>query len=76
MTIEQVKTKSLELISLTGKRVGVFEQTLSGDGVYFLLIQPKKTFLCKTRYNSTSMLNEFSSLDSALEFVQQNHYYE
>lgn len=59
------------------KYIGVFENTLSQYGVYFLLIHEKDDVfkLMQTVYSRTSELKRFTSLKELIKYVQKNYWY-
>lgn len=64
--------------SLRTKRVGIFEHTLSENGVYYLIFLEGQecVYLMIDRYHVTSMVRRFITLMDALMYISDHHYYE
>jgi len=64
--------------NLRTKRVGIFEHTLSEDGVYYLVFPEgfDCVYLMIDRYHVTSMVRRFTTLMDALHYISERHYYE
>lgn len=58
------------------KEFGVFEYTLSENGVYCVEVKEGVYSLVVYRYHRKSVLKVFDSLRELLKYVQENHYYE
>jgi hypothetical protein len=60
------------------KIVGIFEHTLSENGVFYMLIDDKNSVykLMSDVYRRTHELKKFNSLESIIKYVQENHWYE
>ena len=78
-----VEKSVMKAIGRTGsllrtKRVGIFEHTLSENGVYYLVFVEGNecVYLMIDKYHITSMVKRFTDLMSALEYVSEHHYYE
>jgi hypothetical protein len=54
----------------------IFENTLSANGVYTLLIKENEFELELCRYHRKSILKTFKTVEEFVEYISQNHYYD
>ena len=59
------------------RRIGIFEHSLSEHGIWSLHITPEDVpELHFTRYSRSRCEKTFASLEAAIEYIAQHHYYE
>jgi hypothetical protein len=59
------------------KIFGIFEHTLSENGIYFFLISKNgSTEIARQRYSRLSILKRFETIMDGLKYIQNNFYYE
>ena len=58
--------------------IDIFEETLSEHGVYKLKVDKdmKKSVLTKTCYSMEMWVEKFNTIEEAVLYIQQNHWYD
>lgn len=72
---EQVQLKQFDLFLQALGKVNILERTLSENGCYFLSFKNRKYILNVLTYGYTSTVASFKSVEEALNYTRENHWY-